>query len=56
MSEAPFNPSEQRDMNEFFIDLIDKLEHVSPELVSTCESILQYLCTPLTKTIIAVSE
>ena len=33
MDKQPLNTGEQKDMTEFFTDLISKLEEMSPELV-----------------------
>lgn len=35
MDKQPLNTGEQKDMTEFFTDLITKVEEMSPELVST---------------------
>lgn len=35
MDKQPLNTGEQKDMTEFFTDLITKIEEMSPELVST---------------------
>ena len=35
MDKQPLNTGEQKDMTEFFTDLITKIEEISPELVST---------------------
>ena len=35
MDKVPLNTGEQKDMAEFFTDLISKLEDMGPELVST---------------------
>ena len=35
MDKQPLNTGEQKDMTEFFTDLITKIEEKSPELVST---------------------
>ena len=35
MDKQPLNTGEQKDMTEFFTDLISKLEEMSPELVRT---------------------
>lgn len=34
MDKQPLNTGEQKDMTEFFTDLITKIEEMSPELVS----------------------
>ena len=34
MDKKPLNTGEQKDMNEFFTDLITKLEDMSPDMVS----------------------
>jgi len=34
MDHQPLNTGEQRDMTEFFTDLITKMEEMSPDLVS----------------------
>lgn len=41
MDKQPLNTGEQKDMTEFFTDLITKIEEMSPELVST--RILKFL-------------
>ena len=38
MEHKPVNTAEQKDMTEFFIDLITKLEEMSPDLV--CSSVV----------------
>lgn len=37
MDHQPLNTGEQKDMTEFFTDLITKLEEMGPELVRTAE-------------------
>jgi len=37
MDKQPLNTGEQKDMTEFFTDLITKIEEMSPELVSYWE-------------------
>lgn len=37
MDKQPLNTGEQKDMTEFFTDLITKIEEMSPELVSAAE-------------------
>lgn len=41
MDKQPLNTGEQKDMTEFFTDLITKIEEMSPELVRT--RILKFL-------------
>lgn len=41
MDKQPLNTGEQKDMTEFFTDLITKIEEMSPELV--CTRILKFL-------------
>ena len=41
MDKQPLNTGEQKDMVEFFTDLITKLEEMSPELVSRCRGKLK---------------
>lgn len=36
MDKQPLNTGEQKDMTEFFTDLISKLEEMSPEMVQSC--------------------
>ena len=40
MDNQPLNTGEQKDMTEFFTDLITKIEEMSPELVSTSHGCL----------------
>lgn len=42
MDKQPLNTGEQKDMTEFFTDLITKIEEMSPELVS-CPLLLLFL-------------
>lgn len=51
MDKQPLNTGEQKDMTEFFTDLISKLEEMSPEMVQSCiqikylkEKSLQLFC------------
>lgn len=39
MDKQPLNTGEQKDMTEFFTDLITKIEEMSPDLVSLCDSL-----------------
>lgn len=46
MDNKPLNTGEQKDMAEFFIDLVSKLEEVTPEL----KKLVKYLlCGTLSK-------
>jgi len=40
MDHQPLNTGEQKDMTEFFTDLITKLEEMGPELVCCCDGLL----------------
>lgn len=58
MDKQPLNTGEQKDMTEFFTDLITKIEEMSPDLVSVCvceENLLLLLSNPkLTHTTLAL--
>lgn len=43
MDHQPLNTGEQKDMTEFFTDLITKLEEMGPDMVCVCDDYYNYL-------------